>query len=80
MQNFREESAFADGVFGFGQRQAADLIENALAATWQEGWRTADVAEPDCRVVGTRAFAEQVALHVLKLAQKSGHELRIAAD
>ncbi len=63
----------------FGQRQAAALIESALAAAWQEGWRTADVAEPGCRVVGTRALAEQVAQHVLRLAEKP-HEIRAAAD
>jgi len=63
----------------FGQRQAAALIENALAAAWQEGWRTADVAEPGCRVVGTRAMAEQVAQHVLRLAEKP-NEIRVAAD
>jgi len=63
----------------FGQRQAAALIESALAATWQEGWRTADVAEPGCRVVGTHAMTEQVAQHVLRLAEKP-HEIRVAAD
>jgi 3-isopropylmalate dehydrogenase len=63
----------------FGQCQAAALIENALAATWQDGWRTADVAEPGCRVVGTRAMAEQVAQHVLRLAEKP-NEIRVAAD
>lgn len=63
----------------FGQRQAAALIEAALAAAWQEGWRTADVAEPGCRVVGTRAMAEQVAQHVLRLAERP-NEIRVAAD
>jgi 3-isopropylmalate dehydrogenase len=63
----------------FGQHQAAALIESALAAAWQAGWRTADVAEPGCRVVGTRAMAEQVAQYVLRLAEKP-HEIRVAAD
>ncbi|HWC59409.1 MAG TPA: isocitrate/isopropylmalate family dehydrogenase [Verrucomicrobiae bacterium] len=63
----------------FGQRQAAALIENALAATWQDGWRTADVAEPGCRVVGTHAMSEQVAQRVLRLAEKP-NEIRVAAD
>jgi len=64
----------------FGQHKAATLIENALAATWQDGWRTADVAEPGCHVLGTQALAEQVAKNVLRLAEKPGHELRVAAD
>ena len=63
----------------FGLHQAAALIENALAATWQDGWRTADVAEPGCRVLGTHAMAEQVAQHVLRLAEKP-NEIRVAAD
>ena len=62
----------------FGLDAAATLMESALGAAWQDGWRTADVAEPDCRVVGTRAMAEQVAQHVLRLAEKP-NETRVAA-
>jgi 3-isopropylmalate dehydrogenase len=64
----------------FGLADAATLIENALAAAWQDGWRTADVAEPGCRVVGTRAMVEQVAQHVLRFAEKPENEIRVAAD
>jgi 3-isopropylmalate dehydrogenase len=64
----------------FGLGEAATLIETALGAAWQDGWRTADVAEPDCRVVGTRVMAEQVAQHVLRLAEKPANEIRVAAD
>jgi 3-isopropylmalate dehydrogenase len=64
----------------FGQGHAATLMENALAAAWQDGWRTADVAEPGCRVVGTHAMAEQVANHVLRFAEKPKNEIRVAAD
>jgi 3-isopropylmalate dehydrogenase len=52
----------------FAQHAAADLMERALAAAWEQGWRTADIAEPGCRVVGTRAMAEQVARQVRRLA------------
>lgn len=48
----------------FGLDEAAALIERALAGTWALGWRTADVAEAGCRVVGTKAMAEQVARQV----------------
>lgn len=64
----------------FGQRHAAALMENALAAAWQADWRTADVAEPGCRVVGTHVMAEQVAQHVFRLAEKPENEIRVAAD
>lgn len=64
----------------FGLAEAATLMENALAETWRQGFRTTDVAEPGCRVVGTRAMSEQVAQQILRLAEKSGHETRVAAD
>ncbi len=35
-------------------------IEHALEAVWREGWRTADLAEPGCRIVGTAAMTQKV--------------------
>jgi 3-isopropylmalate dehydrogenase len=64
----------------FGLPDAAALVESALAKTWRQGWRTADIAEPGSGVVGTRAMSEHVAREVLRLAEKSGHETRVAAD
>lgn len=52
----------------FGLDEAAALIERALAATWDKGWRTADLAGPDCRVIGTMAMADRVAEEVARLA------------
>jgi len=54
----------------FGLNDAADLMERALAEAWALGWRTADVAESGCRVVGTQAMAQQVAEQVFRLAAK----------
>jgi len=48
--------------------EAASLIERALVQAWRKGWRTADLAEPGCRVVGTSQMAEQVAEEVLSLS------------
>ena len=45
----------------FGLRMKARLVEDSVRAVWRGGWRTADLAEPGCRVVGTRQFAELVA-------------------
>lgn len=50
----------------FGLDDAAALIERSLAATWRAGWRTADIAEPGCRILGTEATAEKVAEQVLR--------------
>lgn len=55
-----------------GLENAASLIERALAQAWRKGWRTADLAEPGCRVLGTYQMAEQVAEEVLSLSTNSG--------
>ena len=52
----------------FGLDQAAGLMEQSLAETWRAGWRTADLAEPGCRILGTKAMADKVAEHVLRSA------------
>jgi len=53
----------------FGLAEAAALIENSLAAVWRAGWRTADLAEPDCPIVGTKAMTEKVVEQIYQLAE-----------
>ena len=53
----------------FGLESAACLIEEGLTAAWQKGWRTADIEEPSCRVIGTREMAERVVEEVLRLSE-----------
>ncbi len=53
----------------FGLNDAATLIEKSLATTWREGWRTADVAEAGCQILGTKAMGEKVAEQVLRSAE-----------
>jgi len=55
----------------FGLDAAASLIEKSLAAVWRAGWRTADLAEPGCRILGTNAMADKVAEQVLRSADIS---------
>ena len=50
----------------FGRDREASLLEEALSAVWRHGWRTADVAEPGSRIVGTQAIGELVAEAVAK--------------
>jgi 3-isopropylmalate dehydrogenase len=45
----------------FGLDAAADLILAAVDDVWRQGWRTADLHEPGCTVVGTQEFAGLVA-------------------
>jgi 3-isopropylmalate dehydrogenase len=64
----------------FGLEEAAGWIESSLAAVWREGWRTADLAEPGCRVVGTEAMIDLVLEQLARRAAAKGlHESRIAA-
>src|SRR5262249_9561978 len=50
----------------FALERMAILIENALAATWREGWRTADLAEPGCEVINTPEFTGPVVGRILQ--------------
>lgn len=44
----------------FARPDAAALIERALAATWQDGFRTAELVDPGARSIGTAELAEAV--------------------
>lgn len=55
----------------FGLDDAANHIERALADVWRAGWRTADLAEPGCRVVGTREMADRVADQLFRAPAQS---------
>jgi 3-isopropylmalate dehydrogenase len=50
----------------FGLDGASELIEKSVAEVWRRGFRTADLAEPGCQVVGTSALTEQVVQQVLR--------------
>jgi 3-isopropylmalate dehydrogenase len=49
----------------FGLAEAAARIELAVRECWRRGWRTPDLAEPGCRLVGTREAGELTAEAVL---------------
>ena len=48
----------------FGLPMEARLIEDSVRALWRARWRTADLAEPGCKIAGTRQFAELVARQI----------------
>lgn len=52
----------------FGLDEAATLMERGLANAWAKGWRTADVAEGGCRLVGTKAMTDRVVEQIQQLA------------
>lgn len=52
----------------FDLPEAAALVEGAVEDVWRDGWRTADVAEPGCRLVGTREMARMVAQRIYESA------------
>jgi 3-isopropylmalate dehydrogenase len=52
----------------FGLAEAAAAVEAAIRAVWREGWRTADLPETGCRVIGTREMACRIADVTARLA------------
>jgi 3-isopropylmalate dehydrogenase len=52
----------------FGAPREAALIEDSLSTAWRQGWRTEDLAEPGCRIVGTREMADRVVEAMATLA------------
>jgi 3-isopropylmalate dehydrogenase len=64
----------------FGLDAEAHIIEKSLADVWREGWRTADLDEPGCRVIGTQTFTDRVVEQVSRHARATElHETRVAA-
>jgi 3-isopropylmalate dehydrogenase len=56
----------------FGRDAASRRVEAAVTRVWSDGWRTADLAEPGCRVVGTRELSERIADAVLRVPAAEG--------
>jgi len=52
----------------FGLRTEAQLVEDSVRSVWRNGWRTADLAEPGCKIAGTRQFGELVAAEICNAA------------
>lgn len=52
----------------FGLAAEAELIERAVARVWQQGWRTADLANNGYRVVGTKEMGELVVEAVIDIS------------
>lgn len=50
----------------FGLQQEAEIIENAISQFWSMGFRTEDIREPGCLVVGTRETGDRIAGFVLE--------------
>lgn len=56
-----------------GLREEAALIVAALRQSWEEGWRTADLMAPGCRLVGTKEMGEVVSRNIVALATPRRH-------
>jgi|CZKS01.1.fsa_nt_gi 3-isopropylmalate dehydrogenase len=58
-----------------GLHQAAEIIEASLAEVWRQGFRTADLAEPGCEILGTNGITERFVQQILRAPEvKSSHE------
>jgi 3-isopropylmalate dehydrogenase len=58
----------------FGLAREARLIEEAIRDVWRQGYRTADLHEPDCEIVGTQRMAAAVADAVLRRSRTTATE------
>ena len=55
-------------------------MESALAEVWRQGFRTADLAEPGCQILGTSAITERFVQQILHSPElKPSHETCAAA-
>lgn len=45
----------------FDLTQDAQRLMRAIGQVWQQGWRTADLAEPGCRTIGTDEMGRRIA-------------------
>ena len=50
--------------YSFDMGEAADCIEAAVDSVLDEGWRTADIMQEGCRLVGTRQMGQLVASRI----------------
>jgi 3-isopropylmalate dehydrogenase len=65
----------------FGLNAAAALIEKSLAKTWRDGWRTRDIAEAGCTILGTQAMTAKIVEQIVRYAEiKSPHESSLVVD
>jgi 3-isopropylmalate dehydrogenase len=51
--------------YGFGLPEAAAVVDQAIAAVLAAGARTADIAKPGERTMGTREIGDEIARLVL---------------
>ena len=64
----------------FGLQHAATLIETSLAEVWRQGYRTADLSEPGCQILGTNAMTDRVVQQILRSSEiQPSHETCAAA-
>jgi 3-isopropylmalate dehydrogenase len=54
--------------YSFGMLKQADLIEQAIAAALDKGLRTADIAPPGVKTIGTAQMGDAIIAEVEKLA------------
>ncbi|HVS01237.1 MAG TPA: isocitrate/isopropylmalate family dehydrogenase, partial [Thermoanaerobaculia bacterium] len=56
----------------FGMAREAAVLEQALRRVWAAGWRTEDLAEEGCRIVGTREMGRLTARAVAEVRERAG--------
>jgi 3-isopropylmalate dehydrogenase len=54
--------------YSLNMGKEADLIDEAIAATLEEGLRTADIKSEGCKLVGTKEMGDAIIAQMEKLA------------
>jgi 3-isopropylmalate dehydrogenase len=54
----------------FALAREANLIEKAVRQVWHQGYRTADIEEKCCRLIGTQEMAGRIAQSTIELARQ----------
>ena len=54
----------------FALNEEAQMLEDAVAHVWRSGWRTADIAENGCKIVGTREMGDLICRALTEISSR----------
>lgn len=66
--------------YSFGMATQARWIFDAMDRVWRDGWRTHDLAEPNCITLGTREITEKIAAAICLQAETMTGEAAVGVN
>ena len=58
----------------FGLHEEAQMLEDAVTQVWKKGWRTSDIAEAGCQIVGTREMGDLICQSLTEIASRESSD------